>query len=269
MMGHLQLSVAKECLNSLYSCNQDYIGKREGTDMSIAIALIGKDGIVLATDSRMTSETRNQVGIHHDDCTKLWPVFDSTAVAAVGTIGGYESELVESFRTQIQDTLDYAQTVKGFTDYMREEWPQATRHLDAQTLSLYYYIIEFLFVGFQGDIPKIKRIYWDGTQQIIAARNVECGYYIAGTSYIADYWLRNIGNYVSAMNIEELKRFVAMLIHESKYFDTVGGNIQMALVQKGIGVKMIPRDELIQLEKDATRVLGRNTDSLIKKLIGN
>jgi hypothetical protein len=38
-------------------CAGEYIRERgDGTDMSIAIGLIGKDGIVLATDSRTTNQ---------------------------------------------------------------------------------------------------------------------------------------------------------------------------------------------------------------------
>jgi len=239
--------------------------------MSIAIALIGKDSIVLATDSRMLTIFGGQIRTHKDGYKKLWAIGTNIAIAGVGNIAGYESELVEGFQKQVEDTWDFAQTVDRFTEYVRAKWSEAIEHIDIQILLNTLYIIEFIIVGYQDNIPKIKRVYWERTEQIPVPRNIESerGWHVAGIQMLAEYWLNKLETILPTMSIEKLKKLAAMLVHESKYFDAIGGNIQMASVQRGIGVKMTPKDELVRLEEDAARFFGRNIDSLIKKLIGN
>ena len=239
--------------------------------MSIAIALIGKDGIVLATDSRMLTIFGGQIRTHKDGYRKLWAIGTNIAIAGVGNIAGYESELVEGFQKQVEDTWDFAQIVDKFTEYVRAKWSEAIEHIDIQILISTQCIIEFIIVGYQNDIPKIKRVYWERTEQITVPRNIESerGWHVAGIQMLAEYWLNKLETILPTMSIEKLKKLATMLIHESKYFDAVGGNIQMASIQKDMGVKMTPKDELIRLEEDVTKVASRNTDSLIKRLIGN
>jgi 20S proteasome alpha/beta subunit len=237
--------------------------------MSVAIALIGKDGIVLATDSRMTSLDRaGQLRTHDDSYVKLWRISNSAAIAAVGSVAGYENELVEGFQKQVENTWDFAQIVDKFTEYVRTKWSEAIAHTDPQILLSTSTIIEFIIVGYEGNSPRIKRVYWERTEQVIVPRSieVECGYHVAGIAYIADYWLRKIEGHLPSMSIEQLEAVATMLIHESKYFDAIGGNIQMASIQKDVGAKMMPKDELIQLETRAGRVTNSNTASLVKKL---
>jgi 20S proteasome alpha/beta subunit len=239
--------------------------------MSIAIALIGTDGIILATDSRRLTILGGQIRTHNDNYRKLWAIGTNTAIAGVGNIVGYESQLVEGFQKQVEDTWDLTQIVERFTEYVRAEWSKATEYTDRQILLATQSIIEFIIIGYQDAIPKIKRVYWERTEQIIVPRNIEiqCGYYVAGIPMIAEYRLKQLEAVLPSMNIEKLKRLAFTLVHESTYFDSIGGPVQMAFIQKDVGVKMIPKDELICVERDATKISKSDTESLIKQMMDN
>jgi 20S proteasome alpha/beta subunit len=239
--------------------------------MSIAIALIGTDGIILATDSRRLTILGGQISTHNDNYRKLWTIGTNTAIAGVGNIVGYESQLVEGFQKQVKDTWDFTQIVEKFTQYVRAEWSKATEYTNIQILLSTQSIIEFIIIGYQDNIPKIKRVYWERTEQVIVPRNIEVehGSYVAGIPIIAEYRLKELEAVLPSMNIEKLKRLATGLIRESAYFDSIGGAVQMVSIQKDVGMKIISKDELLCIERDATKISKNNTESLVKKLIGN
>ena len=81
--------------------------------MTIGIGIVGKNGIVMATDSRMTSSVPNAGSTVKDHHTKLYDVANLMVVAFATQMAGYESELIKSFRKQ-RKSVEFSNCVAEF-----------------------------------------------------------------------------------------------------------------------------------------------------------
>jgi 20S proteasome alpha/beta subunit len=254
--------------NGLYGKILSESYERRSLEMSIAACLSNKQGIVLATDSRITQQASDGSGRTYDDnATKLWSVKNTIGIAAVGNVAGYEGQLLKSFQEQNKDVQDFGQWVKGFTDYVREEWAKATQPIHPQLLLHHQYYVEFVLVGYQNEMPTIKNIFWDNTRQVIIVRDIDRGYYVAGVWTIADYWTKKFSKFFPTMTIRDLESVATLLVCESTYYDSVGGDIHILTVQRDKGIEWIPDEEISRLKKTALQSMNKSADFLIKKLI--
>lgn len=257
--------------------NQYNSYNREESTMSIAVALVGRDGIVLATDSRVVSLAPGEQLITYDDnCTKLWNIKDF-GIAVVGNSVGYEGIIIDSFKnnTKNVDITTYDQLVKEFMKFLRVELKETIKQtkeflrsvpLELGKLILQNYY-DFVLVGYMGGIPQIKHISFD--KGLITLKYPECtlrNYYMMGAWSIADYWTKKVSKYLPKMDQSELKMFAAFLVCQSTYFSAIGGHIQMITIQKDRGLQITPKLEVIALEKQAIKLTNSNTKSLISSL---
>jgi 20S proteasome alpha/beta subunit len=258
------------------------LSKEEVTNLSIAIGLIGKDGIVLATDSRLTAiySYSQAVITHRDNFTKLWNIADTMGVAGIGNSPLILNQYIQLFQMQIENQglkttrFDYRHLVEYFTECIKDDWTKIIQDASSQLLSIrelrkgIYGSFEFIVAGYIGDIPSMKFITTQKRRPIPVVRNIvrNCYYATKGISFIASYWISKIEELLPSMNIQQLKRLVVFLMCESTYFDTIGGDIQMVSIRKDTGVQTITKDELTQLKNDVMKATDESVELLINKL---
>ncbi len=242
--------------------------REDSTLMSIAIAIIGKDGIVLATDSCLTSQYPFEDGgtypQHQNDFVKLWNVNNALGIAGVSNYAGYESRIVEIFQ-QVCKTQTYNELIEEFRTCMRDDISQSfTLNLTVKeqrdmALKLLKDQVDIILAGYNNGIPQLKHISWNlTTAKELPIRNI-CGhYYIAGVPNIAHYWVRKVEKDLPSMNIRQLKRFITFLIIESTYFKTIKEPIQMLTIEREIGVKSIDNGEIDRMVKEIKTIRDDN-----------
>jgi hypothetical protein len=253
-----------------------YAGREDTTHMSIAVGLSGNDGIVLATDSRMMTLTPSgEVITHSDNHKKLWTISNIMAIASVGNIAGWESQIIETFMKHYNG-FDYDQLTEEFTICLRNEWDKASsplidrikkhRDFEKNMSVLTYNLIEFILIGYQNNVPLIKRVSF--TKGIITLKHIESqNSYVTGAWDIARYWMPKIEHILPSMSLLALKRLATFLIYESgTYLDSIGGDIQMVAMQKNMEIKHILKSEIEQLKEYVIKAMGGNVNTLINKL---
>jgi 20S proteasome alpha/beta subunit len=232
------------------TCDNSIKGRIEST-MSIVVGLKSQDGIVLATDSRVTSQSPEGTGrIHHDNVKKLWKVGDNMAVAAIGNIGGYQDRIISLMQNAIQhdkaEQASFSYLSDKFGECVMGDWIKWTSHIELSVLMSPLYWFCFILAGYdQSAKPTMSLINWNGSQQICAPRLIQMPYYIAAVDYtIAEYWMKEIETYLPTAKDKMLIRIAAFLISESSILhDEIGGTIQMMLIKKD-SLREVTKSEL-------------------------
>jgi hypothetical protein len=239
--------------------------------MSIAIGLCGKDSIVLATDSRMTSFTPDKIErIATDGTKKLWAIGNKFAIAGLGNIAGNEARIIEEFKRQIDaskiDRADIFDITAMFTEYMKKDWDKWMPNIRLDVLMSSNYNQEYVLVGYEKDnIPQILRVYWDVTQQVFLPRQKTTLYHISGVIYVAEYWMEIFKDYLPTLNCGQLKKLAAFLINESsKILPEIGGKIQMVTINPDEGISFIDDAELEDINKQVKGMASNAMETLYK-----
>jgi 20S proteasome alpha/beta subunit len=252
--------------NNLYgTINSPEYDREDMTDMSIAIGLIGKDGMVLATDSCLISLIPSPEGAvltRNNNAKKLWCISDVMGVACASRIYGWETTIIERFE-KIKNSLTYGELTRELADCVTEEINNAKLSKSAEIKGK---LMEFLIMGYDNSIPKINLIHWKDDEQIAPLGTISQNSYSIGFPMIADYWLKKIDPYLPSMGIQELKKLASFLIYESQYFYTVLCPIEMVTIQKNEGIKLILEPELHRLETDSMTFLNDNVGLLLRNL---
>ena len=239
----------------IYTPNKSYGGiARKETSMSIAISLKGKDGMILATDSRIAAQTPlGTARTHVDGVVKLWAINNKLCIASVGNIAGYEARIVDIFKRKLLDReikdTGFNQLVEGFAECLKEDWDKWTKGVDLRSAVSYY--VEFVLAGYdQQGQQTIERIFWDYEQRIFAAKLIMRYWYATGIPFVVEYWMKKLENYLPSATDQALKKIGSFLISESAIeFDGIGGAIQMALIKKDVGLQLIGKEETETLLK--------------------
>ncbi|MDD5288194.1 MAG: hypothetical protein PHY28_03685 [Dehalococcoidales bacterium] len=262
--------ILPNCYDTINPNETDNLGRVDTTDMSLIIGLIGKDGIVLASDSRLTTVTSSGNGkTHSDDFIKLWAI-GKIGIAGCGNYAGYETEIVDRFRKSYIENDNFDKLVDTFIECVTIDlsktlnsifMPKENRNPRPPELV-------FILASYQDGIPTMKYLEWNLAQPIPVIRKSQRGYYSSGLWTITDYWIKKFKNSIPFMGIESLKKFASFLICESTYFDGVGTPLQMITIQN-IGIKPIPESNLAQLEIDAKRIMDEEVDRLISEFEEN
>jgi hypothetical protein len=231
--------------------------------MSIAVYLCGKDGIVLATDSRLMSQPVSggqRTAI--DDETKLWNIGNNVGIASVSNIVGYEIRLIHKFQRQSMDkTLDFEQVADEFATFVTSDWIEQTKHISPELFLAFphSYLMNFLLAGYTASgIPTMRRILCDVKQQVFTPREKDKTYDIEGIPELAQYWMGKLKDNLSSSNLAILKRLAVFLISESsKFYLEVGGPIQMLTIQRDTGVQWITSKEIDSLKEDLDKTMPK------------
>ena len=188
--------------------------------MTLVVGIIAKDGIVLASDSRMTSEITS-----NDNVEKILKLGEHGAVGVCGdgTLGlhmlkvisedfNYESmgivKLVEKFREKGKEK---------FEDYFSHQQDPAKRPL-----------LTFLIAGYEKNTNQ-PEIYELSSKDNFVPRPAPTGHACIGIPYIADYLLNRFYEKTITVKQAEILASFCIMETESQSHD-VGGDIKVASI---------------------------------------
>lgn len=119
--------------------------------MSLAVALVGKDTIVLATDSRTTCGLDGEIRFS-DSTTKCWQASKCTGIVCAG-IAGYGEWLVELLKHEIEakkvsiEQLDIIELVDIFSEHANRNFSRYANNSSLGAGVAKQYFTEFMVVG--------------------------------------------------------------------------------------------------------------------------
>ena len=232
--------------------------------MSISVSIIGNDGIVLATDSRVTIRSL-PVLTHHDTATKLWDLGGVVGLMTVNDNRGFSEWLVESYKKrqltkenmEKQQLNDFEGIALNFSYFLNQMFTQYVKDTPQQFLKSQGYELGFTIAGYDssGD-PKIQYL----SSYDSFTPNLVDNYHVAGIPGVGDYWMARLhkhlfgveaGLKVYKMGLQGLKVLATTIISETAQINEhVGGNIQMATINKDLGFLRIETVEVERINKD-------------------
>jgi len=128
-------------------------------NMSVAIVLKGSDGIVLATDSRLTEMISNSK-CHYDNSQKLWQLCGGIGLTSVGMNSRYAHFLIHQYidnnmYEQIKGGVNFKNVLEDFGRYIREDYWKYSRDLTLSNRMNDYYRMQITLSGYDGENARI------------------------------------------------------------------------------------------------------------------
>lgn len=222
-----------------------YLNDEGIADMSIIVGLIGKDGIVLATDSRTTWQIGGMT-YHNDNAKKMRQIKDNIGLMSYGYNSGYQHFLADYYEAvYVRDTNSNIETLKS-----KKELPSDFRLTFLETVQSFAKAIKnevkpfiesynslkivgginFVLAGYDRGIPKIYSIGVNDLATPFVPSESE-RYYFGGVSEVGTYWVRKLNLANLVFDVAFLKRFAVMVVLETiKTSDMCGEPIQMAVI---------------------------------------
>ncbi len=213
--------------------------------MTLTVCLEGLDGLVIASDSRGTSES----GVFHDNLRKVYLIRN----VGVLTAGGRQSEIVIEIVKKAVSTKG----IENVTDIMEELRAVAIRVYDewfpvlspfGRVLSVYLRHYpprsQMIIAGYdRGKGDATPRIYTVMSTRESKPSLSGSGFALAG---ITDHALKLVnGLYICNMDVASLKHLAAHLITETARLSVkVGGPVQMAVIPSKGQAYTVPREEV-------------------------
>ncbi|MBM3119322.1 MAG: hypothetical protein FJ006_07220 [Chloroflexi bacterium] len=250
--------------------------KGRDDSMSIAIGLIGKDGIVLATDSKMNVSTETGVNYDDNNSQKLWKLADNLGWASTGTQQGYRQYLLEMCQRVLRkngtDNLS-EEAIKSLTDTIRNDFMNQVKAFgDELARQLLTTKIAIIVAGYDDDNnPAILSIRTYATASGIPfIRDIRHDYCIYSADSTAENLIIKTGvihRMKHGLEINMLKKLAGLLIEETKMSNkAVGGKIQMATITKNAGFSFVEDNEVKQIADKANTFTLEMTEAIIKWL---
>lgn len=246
---------------------------RRSSRMTLALAFVGKGGIVMATDSAEAYFGDSGKLMRIELSQKLYKLGKHTGLAIVSQQAGLSEWMVHRFNTTILEHnkgLAYDDMVNMFTQYVREYWDVYTKNMPASLLRDKASQISFILCGYNAkDKPSIMRSVSVSTPSIFAPYAFS-RYCALGCFDEAEYWIGKIRSHIGIdeMSIDILKRLCIYLIRETaeRYPELVQEPVQMLTITKGDGVALVAKKEIATLSKSIRTLSSQNR--IIKMLMG-
>lgn len=205
--------------------------------MSLALAIRGSDGLVLASDSRVTLP-----GEKHDTSEKFLQVNRDMGVLTYGAaIPGYGAitQLVERAKKEKYSTFD--QVKEAAARIFKEEYQKWVNELAEEQRSMAF--VGFILGGYDHvRTNQFRIVSYDSSQQF-AANEVENPTFAAARWHVSEYLMNRI--YYPEMTVNQLTELAVFLLLETTTVeDTVGGPIQLASVTLNEGFKRMHPDDI-------------------------
>ncbi len=219
--------------------------------MTLTVALIGRDGLVAATDSRGTFGDPRETTAQNDTMQKLFGVTDCAVILAAGT-----AELAAQLMVEIQAKIA-AEGARGVTRVMEitrettreryKEWFQGFQVQPIQGVPAPVRPnLQLIVCGYdQGDDGGFTqpRIYQLAAAFDFAPMLSSHGFALQGVPQYALYLLNRL--YIQDSSSEELKALAAYVITETASQDgKVGGPAQMATMNRGGGCDILSPEQV-------------------------
>lgn len=176
----------------------------EFSRMSLATAIIGSDGIVLASDS-MEIEGREAYQVHN--AHKVERIADSVWLACASNAADYTNHLISNFKRHIakvlnrEDRLDISSISDCFGSYANNQYIQFKQHPNKTYPKQPQEVgIEVIFAGYTNDTPPEPRItvsrFYDQPLVFFSAPPPflpgDVPFHAGGVPEIARYWMHKI-----------------------------------------------------------------------------
>lgn len=184
--------------------------------MTLVIGLKAKDGLILACDSKASSEITSNSTVQ-----KVFKLGDHSAVGIAG-----DGPLAMYFLDQIQSGLNYGTGILDLAEQIRikgkEKFNDFFEHLkteDRPSLAL-------LLAGYTNDSPPKPELYILRSGDNFVPRKAVTGFECIGVPYIAEYLLNRL--YDHEIKVDEAEELTALCIQETEDQDaSVGSPIRI------------------------------------------
>ena len=218
--------------------------------MTLLVALKGKDGLVLAADSRGTFGDPRGVTAQNDTMQKAHILSEHVAVLAAGS-GEVGALIIDISKKEIkQNNIDSATSVmEKFRDIVRKqynEWFPTVPPIQSAALMQSGQVavrpgLEFLIGGYEKD--NTSRLYGLSSMTDFSPMLHDYGFAIKGIAQYALYLLNRL--YSKDMTLRSAIELAAYCISETATQDgKVGGAVQIAEITTKNGFKAYTKEEV-------------------------
>lgn len=215
--------------------------------MTLVVGIIAKDGIVIATDSRMTAQITS-----NDTVQKLIKLNDQNAlgVSGDGTLGVHLVELISEKLNFTEGIVSLVEQVRKFSKEHFEDYFSHQKPDDRPALT-------FLIAGYSK--AGLAKIYQLSSTDNFVPRPSSTGFNCIGVPYFADYLLNRF--YQSEINTKQAQVLAAFCVRETaSQSHAVGGDIKIASFSQSKAYSELTAPEVASLEDQCKNlhILNKN-----------
>jgi len=255
--------------------------------MSISIAIVGKDGIVLATDDR-TTFVGGDIKKRRDGAGKMWTFKDRFGLMSVNMNQGSSDYIVKSLTDMLEHPekyyvpSSYLTRIKELSN-IDEFIEICSSHFNG-LCKPYSFSKEQLDLGNNLSFGFTVTGYNDkGCKQIAYLHSAQSffpmlkyDYCIGGTTFIGEHYMQKLWPYlfkfeddvcIPLQNKDLLKKLATLIIIEtSKNSEAVSDNVKMRVITND-GIETPNKDKIDQLKSECNEIAGE--DKLMELLKQN
>jgi hypothetical protein len=254
--------------------NRYKLYQRRMSPMSIAITLIGKESIVLATDSCWSEKGEGAQDLYYrHDLKKLWRLSGFSGLAVTTNNVGYTLQLVELLNKKItQQELNKANVVEIAERFSRLANANLAEYVTASESVAFLVVasatMAFVFAGYdESKNPHIQYCENSSTSAGFLPSLYSGEYLIVGVKTIARYIIEKTKVEISKLSQTGLKLLATSLIVEtSKIEPSVDDVVQMLVIPKEGNAYEVSSLELAEMKKEVGKYMQDENDRFVRML---
>ena len=218
--------------------------------MTLVVCFKGKDGLVLAGDSRGTIGDPRGLTAITDSMIKIFKLSEYVGAVAFGQ-AEMAAQLIEEVRNSLKGEKYFAQIFHVMRETLRKEYGSWMERVPREERP----VVGFIVAGFEEN--KDVRVYYLTSPLDFAPQLVQTGIALGGIPQYATYLTHRL--YDSEMTMEQLIHLAVYVISETATQDTkVGGPIRVAKISWEKGYEELEQSlirEVIQKNEEAHKKL--------------
>lgn len=187
--------------------------------MSLAVGIIAKDGIVLASDSRASS----QAGFN-DTVPKIFQLADNYAagVSGDGALAAHIFDLIKH-----KKGIDYSKGIHEVAEQLRDFLSNLFDKYYPNDSPEKREPLEILLAGYSIDTPSTPHLYLLQSSDNFIPRQSSAGHNSIGAAYISDYILNRVYEKGIITAKQAAKLSVFCIKESSEQFKSIGGRVKV------------------------------------------
>ena len=217
--------------------------------MTLTVALLGRDGIVLASDSRATYGDPRDLTAQDDTQRKIHQIANCSGVLVAGDGGVFETllDLYKSTNADgsaVRDVKEVAEGIQGIFKETLTKWLAPTiQGVNAMQFTAPVNIVLTLAGYAASGDPCLYSLH---SSDWFVPRIVSAGFVLGGVPQYGLYLMMRL--YERERSVEDLKHLSAYAIMETSSQDgKVGGPVQMSVIEPTGGYKEVQPEEVKQI----------------------
>jgi 20S proteasome alpha/beta subunit len=218
--------------------------------------MVGKDGIVLSTDSRMVDIAQGGMDRRHQDNAIKLHKLNNVGLAFLGDTA-YGDHLIDIYKSKcLKSEYDMWNVVRSFSVFVRKD---ATLYMSVQQLGGSPSLV-FLLAGYNPrNDPEMYKLDDTSDMLLYAPKKKPSPQCLGVGEQLAQSWFDRLE--VGEMDVEMLKRLSVFLILEVAHIsDYVNRIIQMYVINTS-GIQSISKTEMRGLKREADQEHRRLTNN--------